>query len=145
MSRVVRALLLVMGISLLTAACSSDSKKTETSGGGALSTAPAPEELRASAADVVTGLKQIDSTAKQIASTAGTDKTKAKELVGEIEPVWETIEGTVKANDPDSYIAFEDAFALLETAADDGDATKAQQAAGSVSSTVTAYLAKYPG
>ena len=144
MNRVVRALVLMVGVSLLAAACS-DAKKTDTSVGGALSTAAAPEDLRASAADVASGLQKIESTAKQIASTAGTDKTKAKELAGELEPVWKTIEGTVKANDPDSYIAFEDAFALLETAADDGDGTKAQQGAGSVSSTVASYLAKYPG
>src|SRR5437660_756008 len=118
---VVRLVSVVVGLSLLGTACSSDSKKSDTSAGAApTSSSPAPEDRRSPAADVATGLDQIDS-------------------------VWMTIEGTVKANDPDSYIAFEDAFALLEQGADQGDAAKAQQGAQSVSSTVAAYLAKYPG
>lgn len=103
-----------------------------------------PEDRRASAAEVSKGLRQIETTAAEVAA-AGVDKARATRAAGRIEPVWETIEGTVKANDPDAYIAFEDAFALLENAADQGDAAKAQQGADSVSKTVAAYLAKYPG
>ena len=143
---VVRLVSVVVGLSLLGTACSSDSKKSDTSAGAApTSSSPAPEDRRSPAADVATGLDKIDSTANQMAAAAGSDKSKAKELSDQIEPVWMTIEGTVKANDPDSYIALEDAFALLEQGADQGDAAKAQQGAQSVSSTVAAYLAKYPG
>ena len=145
MMRGVRVVALGVGLSLLGAACSSDSKKTDTSAGAAAaSSSPAPEDVRASATAVTAGLTKIDAITKQIATTAGTDKTKAKDLAGQIEPVWRTIEGTLKANDPDSYIAFEDAFAVLEKAVDEGDAAKAQEGATSVSTAVAAYLAKYP-
>jgi len=128
---------LVTGMLLLgLAACGDSSGKA---------TSPAPEDVRASAATVAAGLKQIETTAASIATAAATDKSRAKDLDGQIEPVWMTIEGTVKANDPDAYITFEDNFSNLEKAADSGDATKAQSAATAVSQAVTAYLAKYPG
>ncbi len=111
---------------------------------GAAGAAPAPEELRASPAAVATGLKAIDGIAAQVAA-AGTDTAKAKELVGQIEPQWYQIEGTVKANNPDMYLAFEDAFAVLEGAVEKGAAAAAAKGAQTVSTTAQGYLAKYPG
>jgi outer membrane murein-binding lipoprotein Lpp len=140
MKRMVRVVLLVAGVTLVAGACSSSKKDTVS----ADSTA-APEDARTSAANVATGLKQIEATAADIAKAAGTDKARAQELDAKIEPVWKTIEGTVKANDQDSYITFEDNFAVLEKAAKDDDATKAQQGSDAVAKAVSAYLAKYPG
>jgi hypothetical protein len=105
----------------------------------------APEEKRTSAADVASGLAKIDASAKAVAAQAGTDKAKAEEASGQIEPVWEDIEGTVKANDQETYLTFEDNFALLENAAKDGDAAKASTAAAGVSKAVSDYVARYPG
>src|SRR5258708_16777935 len=51
-------------------------------------TSPAPEDLRASAATVAAGLKQIETTSASIATAAATDKSRAKDLDGQIEPVW---------------------------------------------------------
>lgn len=134
------AVLAVLTVTVGAAACSSSKSS---SGSGASTTAP--EDRRASAADVASGLGRIKQIAADVASNAGTDKSKAKDLDGQIEPAWQTIEGTVKANDQDAYLTFEDAFAVLEQAADKGDATKAQQGAASVANAVTAYLAKFPG
>src|SRR6266508_1393667 len=68
----------------------------------------------------------------------------ARALIDQIEPTWQPIEGTIKANDQDAYLAMEDSFALLEKAAD-GDAGSAAKGAGTVAATVAAYLAKYRG
>jgi hypothetical protein len=97
------------------------------------------------AAEVAAGLRKIDQTAKEVAEYAGTDKAKATNLQGQIEPVWEEIEDTIKQNDQSAYLAMEDSFAVLDKAADDGDATAAAKGANTVSSTVQAYLAKYSG
>jgi len=104
----------------------------------------APEEKRATAAEVATGLRKIDDTAKGVASKAAGDKAGAQALDAQIEPVWKTIEGTVKANSQDGYATFEDSFALLESSANAGDAAKAGTASTAVSKAVADYLAKYP-
>jgi len=98
----------------------------------------------ASPAEVATGMADIKATVAAIAA-AGTDKEKMQSEVEKIEPAWAKIEGTVKANDVDAYLAFEDAFAVLEKAAEEGDAAAAKTAAGTVTQAVDDYLAKYPG
>jgi hypothetical protein len=138
MRRFLQIVLVVVGAVVLVGAC----------GGGdgeSTSATTAPEERRTTPAEVATGLKKIDATASAIAAAAGTDKAKAQQLVQELEPAWKPVEGTVKANDQDTYIAFEDAFALLSKAAKDGDAAKASTASSSVSKATAAYLAKHPG
>jgi hypothetical protein len=123
------------------------------SSGGDTSVAPATsapasdarQAQPANAADVATGLRKIDQLAKDIAASAGTDKTKATSLNSQIEPTWATIEDTVKQNDQNTYLTMEDNFAVLEKAADDGDAAAATKGSAAISSAVQAYLAKYSG
>lgn len=122
------------------------------SGAGTSSTSTTPSSPPAAAGDqpvtaaaVATGLRKIDQTAKEIAEYAGTDKARAVRLNGEIEPAWKPIEDTIKDNDQTTYLAMEDSFAVLEKAADDGDATAAAKGSSAVSSAVQAYLAKYSG
>lgn len=121
------------------------------SGGGTpVESAPAPsaESVPAqpvTAAEVATGLRKIDQIAQEIAGSAGTDQAKATSLDGQIEPTWHPIEDTVKGHDPDTYLAMEDNFAVLEKAAGSGDAPSAAKGSAAISSAVRAYLAKYPG
>jgi hypothetical protein len=123
------------------------------SSGGDTSVAPATsapaseaqQSQPSSAADVATGLRKIDQLAKDIAASAGTDKAKASSLDSQIEPTWQPIEDTIKANDENTYITMEDNFAVLEKAADDGDAAAATKGSAAISSAVQAYLAKYSG
>ena len=119
-------------------ACSSSSK-------AAAPTDTAPEQVTTTAAAVAAGLTQIKSIAAEIATESGGDQAAAKETDAKIEPIWMTIEGTVKANNPDTYLAFEDAFSALETAADTGDAAKGADGSSRVSTAVDSYLAAYPG
>jgi hypothetical protein len=104
--------------------------------------AAAPEDERAGAADVATGLAKIDKLARDI--VASDTRSQAQRLIDQIEPTWMRIEGTVKANDQDAYLALEDGFAQLAKAAG-GDAATAAKGAATVAATVAAYLAKYPG
>jgi hypothetical protein len=115
--------------------------------GGKDKTASEPDryEQRVSAKDVATGLGQLETLTSQIALGVSADAKAAKEQADGIEKIWEPIEGTIRANDKDSYIRFEDDFAALEKAADGADAAKAQTAAKDVSDAVKAYLAKFPG
>jgi len=141
--RSVRALVLAGAVVLLAGACSSSSSDSENSSGGA--TTLAPEEVTVPAAEVTKGLNEINVIAADIAAKAGTDKAAAKASSDRIEPVWRTIEGTVKGNSPDTYLTFEDNFTALANAADSGDAASAQTAAAAVDKAVTDYVAQYPG
>ena len=58
---------------------------------------------------------------------------------------WETYEGTIKQNLPDSYLAMEDALAAYETAAEAGDTAALADAAADFQSAAATYLAAYPG
>jgi hypothetical protein len=133
----------VVGIALL-AGCGSSSKSAE--GDGPTTTvAPSPEDLRTSPALVAAGLKKIDTTVKELATVTGTDKARAEERAEGIEKDWEPIEGTIRENDDEAYITFEDQFAVLGKAAAEDDTARAKAAAAIVAKAVTDYLAAYPG
>ena len=109
---------------------------------------PAPESPAAAPvtpADVAAGMRKIDETAKEMAASAGTDKARASSLYGLIEPTWFPIENTVKQHDQNTYLVMEDNFAVLENAANGGDAAAARKGATAISSAVQGYLAKNPG
>jgi hypothetical protein len=145
---VVGMVILLLG-SFVLGACGGDDDDSGGSGSGSGSgsgTEVAPEDLRASDAEVAAGLATLKTTVTQTAAAveAGSKNT-AETLDAKIEPTWQPIEGTIKANDPDSYITIEDNFAVMSNAAKDMDADKAKQAADTISSTADAYLEKHPG
>jgi len=125
------------------AACGDDG---DSSGSGpSKSSKVAPEDLRASDADVAAGLADIKDISTSVADAVEAGSGDAKKLDDGIEPAWQPIEGTIKANDTDTYITFEDNFAVLSNAADDDDAGKARDAADLINTTADDYLAAYPG
>lgn len=130
-----RMLVVLAALALFAGACSQDDTSSGT----------APEDQRATPAEVTAGLRKIDGFAKEIAAQTEVDKAKATAADAQIEPQWAIIEGTVKANDKDMYLGFEDNFALLEDAAKSGDVAKAARGAAGVSKGVSDYLARYPG
>ncbi|MDX6216266.1 MAG: hypothetical protein QOG99_1850 [Frankiales bacterium] len=131
--------ILLAGVVLLTG-CSSSSNSTAPA---PTSSSPAPEAVTTSAAAVQTGLNKIVGLAASIKGQIGVG-SRAKSLDAGIEPIWATIEGTVKKNDSDSYLALEDAFAVLQDAVKAGDASQAAAGDDAVSKAVTAYLARFP-
>src|SRR5581483_12009598 len=112
--------------------------------GPALRPAPAraAEEKTATDAQVAEGLKLIQDIA---AEAAERDKDKATQIADGIEDVWKNIEDTVRGNDKDAYITFEDSFESLGSAAKAGDAAKAAKASEAIAAAVKTYLAKHPG
>lgn len=138
MRRVSVLAILLTGAVLLTG-CGSDDDKAASSS----SSTPAPESVTTSPEAVKVGLNKIVGIAADI-KAAISDKTRATTLDEGIEPIWSTIEGTVKHNDSDTYIALEDAFAVLENAVSSSNASKAAAGADAVATAVSAYLAKYP-
>jgi hypothetical protein len=119
------------------------------SGGASAATSPtsaaAAPERSATAAEVAANMSKIEQVAKQVAKSAGTNKAEAASLDAQIEPLWKPIEGTVRLNDQDTYLAMEDGFAVLEKAADEGNAAAAAEGAAGITSAVQPYLAKYSG
>ena len=134
-----RGVAVLLALTMGGVACGSDGDKKKDA------EKQAPEDLRAPAAAVTAGLGQIDAIVAQIGLAASADAKQAKELAEGIEPTWEKIEGTIRDNDKDAYIRFEDDFAALTKAAEAGDGPKAQQTAADVADAVKAYLAKFPG
>ena len=120
-----------------------------TSGGGTSATTTSPTSAAAApqqpatAAEVATNLRKIERIAQQIAQSAGTDKATAVSLDAQIEPLWKPIEDTVKLKDQDTYLAMEDNFAVLEKAAEEGNAAAAAKGSAGITSAVQPYLAKY--
>jgi len=100
---------------------------------------------KASPDTVAAGLQKIEGIAASSVEAVGKDSAKAETLHSDIEPVWEKIEGTVRANDSDAYVALEDSFTLLKIAAKSADPSKASKASEGLSSAVKSYLAAHPG
>ncbi len=90
-------------------------------------------------------MRKIEQIAKQIAESAGTNKAKAASLDAALEPAWKPIEGTVRFNDQDTYLAMEDGFPMLEKAVKQGNAVAAAKGSSEITSAVQRYLAKYSG
>jgi hypothetical protein len=128
--------LVMLALTVSGAACGGDKEKKAE---------PDRYEQRVSAQDVATGLGKIQTLTNQISLAVSADAKAAQEQAKGIEELWEPIEGTIRANDKDSYIRFEDDFAALEKAAESSDAAKAQSTSADVAEAVKAYLAKYPG
>ncbi len=136
-----RVAVLAAAFSVLAVGCSSDS---DSPSGGATTTAPAPESITTAPSATADGLRQIAVVVAQIVAAGGT-KEQATSLAEQIEPIWQKIEGTIKANDQNAYLAFEDSFALISTGAAAGDTAKVAQGATGVTTAIADYLAKYPG
>lgn len=138
--RLLPALLALLALAGVFTACGDDD-----SSAGAATTTTAPEEARASDAEVAAGLATIKTlTADISAAVTAKDADKASELVEQIEPAWAKIEGTIKENDEDTYLAFEDAFAAIGVAVKDGDAAKTAETANAIAKTADDYVRAHP-
>lgn len=139
--RFIASLVVVLVVAAGTAACGGSNNGSS----GRASTTVAPEELRVTPVRVALGLHRIDRLGHEVTTAVAAGRlARAKGLLARIEPTWQSIEGTVKAEDADAYLAFEDAFAALGLAVGDGDAARAQKASTAISDAATAYLQAHP-
>ncbi|HET9769879.1 MAG TPA: hypothetical protein VFS16_03240 [Acidimicrobiia bacterium] len=102
----------------------------------------AAEGARVPDAEVAEALQTIQVIAGDVVSS-GTNKAKAAMIAEGVDPIWERIEATIKANDPGSYETLEKGLVNLAEGA--GDPAKAGGAAGIIASAVKFYVAKFPG
>ncbi|HKF91915.1 MAG TPA: hypothetical protein VKC52_10620, partial [Acidimicrobiia bacterium] len=59
-------------------------------------------------AEVTSGLAQLQTQVEQAAGSAGSDAATAKTQADTAFETWERIEGTIKRNEQDLYLRFED-------------------------------------
>jgi hypothetical protein len=116
-------------------ACGSDAKSSST---------PATQEtyVVVPAAAVTKGLGDTITLMTQLSATPAT-VTEAQ--LDQVEAGWQSYEGTVRTNDANSYLAFEDALAAFDDAAKAGDGAKMAAQVAAFSTASAAYLAKFPG
>ena len=128
------------------AGCGSDQEAAVAASPSATSVSQesSPEEHHASAAEVSAGLVQLKTIVAAVAAAVGSDKATATAANESIEPFWYAVEGTVKENDPDTYLAFEDNAALLGNAVESDDNAKARTASDAIGGALDAYLARFP-
>jgi hypothetical protein len=142
MARLITRRLVIAGALLLTlgvAACGSDA------GSSSDEATEATEESHEVVPDseVTAGLAELGTmgASASAAIAAGSDATSD---VDEMFEKWESIEGTIKQNETEMYLDFEDSLANLRNAAKDKDAATAATALKSFTGTTAAYLAKHP-
>jgi hypothetical protein len=140
--RTLRALLAVgagvVTLVLVGAACGDD----DSAGSATTTAAASPEAHRATDAEVTAGLEALPALEDAAIAAMGSADADAKyEALFE---QWEEIEGTVKANDADLYLSFEDELSNLKSAITDQDADKAQAAKTELANLTSQYLSAHP-
>lgn len=103
-----------------------------------------PEDVRASPAEVADGFRELNRYSDELLTTLGTDDAAAAELQERLLTIWESILGSVKANDAAAHQKLDDALKVLMTAGGD-DRTPAQEAADTVEEISADYLERFPG
>ncbi|MGQ0624411.1 MAG: hypothetical protein ACT4PP_07120 [Sporichthyaceae bacterium] len=103
-----------------------------------------PEDVRASPAEVSLGFAELATFVAEIAAATGSDTERAAGAQEKILPVWESILGTVKANDEATFRIVDDAFNALAEAISQGDSALAAQVAAEFTVTSRAYLVRFP-
>ena len=103
-----------------------------------------PEDVRASPAEVADGFRELNRYSDELLTKLGSDDAAATELQERLLTIWESILGTVKANDDAAYQKLDEALSSLMTAGGD-DKTQAQEAADTIEETSEEYLERVPG
>ena len=119
------------------AGCSSDDDAKDTG-----PTTTAPEQRIASDAEVATGLAEMHTLVDDL-EAAGPDTQKAAAARDAMTPVWQSIEGTVKKNEPDIYVDIEDSMSLLSSSVE-GDEEKGATGIADIRRSMDDYLGKHP-
>jgi hypothetical protein len=134
-------LLVGFGVSaILLAACGSDSDSGSSGNEG--TEAAAPEDVKVPDATVTAGLTASSAAMTSLAARVGSGATAAD--VDELFEQWEGYEGTVKANEVETYLALEDAFAAMKSAIKSDDSAAAKKAAEDFKAAADEYLTKHP-
>jgi hypothetical protein len=85
-----------------------------------------------------------DTTAK-MTELAAAPETATDAAVLDLYELWGSYEGTVKQDEPEMYLSFEDALGVFKKGAENGDAVGMQSAITDFGDTAAQYLAAHPG
>lgn len=116
-----------------------------TCGGNGKEAAEAPEETGYAVvpdAVVTQGLAATQQLLADIESGKSTDKDKALDAV---EASWASYEGTIRKNEVEIYLAFEDALAAMQKAVKDNNSADITAAKTKFATSAQTYLAKHSG
>lgn len=86
----------------------------------------------------------LAATAAAMTALAAAPETATDEAVLEVFEGWETYEGTIKQNAPESYLALEDAMGVFKKGAESGDAVGMQSGIADFAAAAADYLAAHP-
>jgi hypothetical protein len=103
-----------------------------------------PEDVRASANEVADGFSLLNQYANEVLDKLGVDDAGAAETQERLLTIWESILGTVKANDEAAYQKIDAALTVLMDAKGSAGKAQAQGAADTVRTTGTDYVKRYP-
>jgi hypothetical protein len=134
-------------VALLTGltACGGDDDKKSDDGQVATEFGTAkPEDVHASAAEVADGFTQLTKYADEVLAKLGVDDAAAAESQERLLTIWDSILGTVKANDEATYQKLDTALNVLMGAKGAAAKTQAQGAADTVHQTADDYVKRYP-
>ncbi len=116
----------------------------DSGGGGGATRTTTPEERIVPDSEVTAGLATLQRQAEEAESLVATDPAAAEKAAGAAHETWEGIEGTIKKNETDMYLRFEDALSDLNLGAQKGDVEQAQRGARDLRETASDYLAAHP-
>jgi hypothetical protein len=86
----------------------------------------------------------LEATTAAMTALAAAPETATDEAVLEVFEGWESYEGTIKQNEPESYLALEDAMGVFKKGAESGDAVGMQTGIADFSAAAADYLAAHP-
>ena len=131
---------------VLVAACGSDDDSD--SGAAADATTAGSDDETVGSYEIVSDSAVAQGYAAMIAemTALSADPTSADAAaLEEVHEMWESFEGTVKQQDPESYLASEEALDSFLEAGDAQDGATMATATAKMSETAATYLAAYPG
>ena len=132
-------LVALAAVSLGLASCSSDDSETAST-----TTTKAPEDIIVPDREVTAGLASLRTLFQSARDAIASKSATVSSYPDQLEDAWFAIEGTIKKNDPASYITFEDALARMNNAATRGEVAEATKAVDAFNTTADAYLAEHP-
>jgi hypothetical protein len=89
--------------------------------------------------------KGLGDTTAEMTALAAAPETATDAAVLDLYELWGSYEGTIKENEPEMYLAFEDALGVFKKGAESGDAVGMQSAITDFGDTAAQYLAAHPG
>lgn len=103
-----------------------------------------PEERIVPDSQVTAGIATLEEQAGRVESLVATDPAAAEKVAADAQEHWLTFEGTVKKNETDMYLRFEDALSDLNLGAQKGSVEQVKRGATDLRQVAADYLAARP-